>query len=176
MDNFFKVSNHDEAEIFAFEELKADIQLEIEKILIDNKISRKDLAKRMNCSPAWVSQALGDDANLTLESVSKIFLALGRRCTLETAPLDFDIAGYDNCADITLDKEWRVSSPETWHEELTATLKPTPQADAFSAQVICMMTRKKNLQHPITFEHTTNATDETHITQKTRTAGNYSGN
>lgn len=131
MDKFFEVANHEEAEIFAFEELRAEIQLEIQKCLVDSGVSRRDLAKRMECSPAWVTQALGDDANLTLESVSKIFLALGRRCALRSEPLDFHVEGYDDCDAITNDDDWRVSSPEKWHMEV-----PAPKVESRSTKKI----------------------------------------
>ncbi|WP_370197523.1 helix-turn-helix domain-containing protein [Roseibium sp.] len=117
MDKLFEVANHKEAEVFAFEELKAEFQLEIQKCLVDAGVSRRDLAKRMSCSPAWVTQALGDDANLTLESISKIFLALGKRCTVHSAPLDFHVEGYEDCDAITNDDGWRVSAPNNWTEE-----------------------------------------------------------
>ncbi len=81
--------NRNEAQIFAFEELRAEIQYQILRCLKEDGISQADLAKRLGCSAACVSQFLGDDANLTLESISKVFLALGRRPLLRTEPCNY---------------------------------------------------------------------------------------
>src|SRR5262245_39673026 len=78
--------DHREAQIFALEELRADIQYQILKALKDEGLSQSDLAKRLGCSPAWISQFLDDDANLTLESISKVFLALGKQLVVATEP------------------------------------------------------------------------------------------
>ncbi|GBE44287.1 hypothetical protein BMS3Bbin10_02378 [bacterium BMS3Bbin10] len=69
-----------EAEAFALEDLRADLQYEILKALKARGLSQRDLASQLGCSAGWVSQFLGDNANLTLESISKVFLALGLRC------------------------------------------------------------------------------------------------
>ncbi|WP_276118773.1 helix-turn-helix domain-containing protein [Pararhizobium qamdonense] len=66
-----------EAIIFATEELRADIQYEIMRGMKAAGVSRAELAKRIGVSAAWVSQILSDDANLTIESIAKVFLALG---------------------------------------------------------------------------------------------------
>lgn len=76
-----------EAYEFALEELRADTQYEIMKALKQAGLSQAALAKKMGVSPAWISQILGDDANLTFESVVKIFLALGSQFKVLAAPL-----------------------------------------------------------------------------------------
>ena len=138
MENFFEVSNHEEAEVFAFEELKAEIQLEIQKCLVDSGVTRRDLAKRMDCSAAWVTQALSDEANLTLESVSKIFLALGRRCVMSSAPLDFHIEGYEDSDAIVNDVGRRDPGPEDWHMERNRSRTVAAQPKKYGNDVICL--------------------------------------
>lgn len=81
--------NRNEAQTFAFEELRADIQYEILKALKQEGISQSDLAKRLGCSAGCVSQFLDDDANMTLESISKVFLALGRRCVIRSEASEY---------------------------------------------------------------------------------------
>lgn len=82
----FGPSDRKEAEIFALEGLRADVQYEILKAIRAAGITQAELARRMGVKPAWVSQLLGDDANLTLESIAKIFTALNVDCRF-AAPL-----------------------------------------------------------------------------------------
>jgi len=46
------------------------------EIMERKKINQTDLAKRMNLSKSQVSRLLSDDRNLTLLSISKIFMAM----------------------------------------------------------------------------------------------------
>lgn len=84
---FFGPRNAKEAEVFALEELRADVQYELAKAIQSAGQSQKSLAEKLGCSPAWISQLLSDDANLTLESISKVFLALNRSCKVSAVPL-----------------------------------------------------------------------------------------
>ncbi|TDK35213.1 XRE family transcriptional regulator [Rhizobium deserti] len=76
----FGPSNAEEALVFATEELKADTQYEILRALANAGMSQADLARKLGVSQAWVSQALSDDANLTIDTIAKIFLGLGLQC------------------------------------------------------------------------------------------------
>lgn len=89
--------NKDEAAVFALEELRADVQYEMLKRMKQLGVTQAALAKRMGVSSAWVSQILDDDANLTLESISKVFLALGSRCHISSFPAE------DNYAEVLWD-------------------------------------------------------------------------
>ncbi|NTG19409.1 helix-turn-helix transcriptional regulator [Agrobacterium rhizogenes] len=73
----FGPADRREAFIFALEEYRADIQYEILRAMKKAGMSQADLAKKMGTSAAFVSQILGDDANLTLETIVKASLALG---------------------------------------------------------------------------------------------------
>lgn len=73
-----------EAAVFALEGLRADFQYEVLRALKLAGITQAELARRMNVAPAWVSQILGDDANVTLESIAKVFAALQTECRIET--------------------------------------------------------------------------------------------
>lgn len=75
----------DERGVFACEELRADVQLEIERALRAGEVSRAELARRLGCSQARVSQLLGDNANLTLETIARVFLALDRTCSFSSS-------------------------------------------------------------------------------------------
>lgn len=78
----FGPKNNQEAVIFAVEELRASVQYDILRHLKTAGISQAQLAARMGVSAAWISQLLSDDANLTLESVAKVYAALGQKCSV----------------------------------------------------------------------------------------------
>lgn len=61
----------------------SDIQAAIEMALDDRKITQSDLARRLNVSPARVSQMLGGNgANLTARTVARIAHVLGLRACM----------------------------------------------------------------------------------------------
>lgn len=61
----------------------SDIQAAIETALQDRKITQADLARRLNVSPARVSQMLGGNgANLTARTVARIAQVLGLRACM----------------------------------------------------------------------------------------------
>lgn len=84
----FGPQSKEEAAIFALEELRADVQYEILKGMKRLGLNQTELAKKLGKSSAWVSQLLGDDANLTLETISKVYLALGIRCHVAGLPAE----------------------------------------------------------------------------------------
>jgi transcriptional regulator with XRE-family HTH domain len=83
----FGPTDANEALIFATEELKADTQYEILRALSNAGMSQADLARKLGVSQAWVSQALSDDANLTIDTIAKIFLGLGLQCHFSSQPV-----------------------------------------------------------------------------------------
>lgn len=74
----FGPKNQEEAVIFAIEELRADVQYDILRSLKEAGLSQAQLAKKMGVSAAWVSQLLSDEANLTVESIAKVYAALNK--------------------------------------------------------------------------------------------------
>lgn len=82
----FGPQNKDETAVFALEELRADVQYEMLKRMKEMGLSQASLAKKMGVSAAWVSQILDDDANLTLESIAKVFTALSSKCHISAFP------------------------------------------------------------------------------------------
>lgn len=80
--------NAEEAVIFAIEELVAETQYCIQKVMNLKSINRSELARRLGCSPANVTQMLSEDSNLRLDTVAKIFHALGDECILKSKLLE----------------------------------------------------------------------------------------
>jgi transcriptional regulator with XRE-family HTH domain len=64
------------------EELKLEFAEEVGRLMAARKMSRADLARRLGTSPAYVTRILRWTANLTLESMAKIALALDARVSL----------------------------------------------------------------------------------------------
>lgn len=78
----FGPTNRDEATAFVIEGLRADFQYMVLKALRDRGMSQAAFARDIGVSPAWVSQMLGDDANLTLETIGRVVAALDIQCSL----------------------------------------------------------------------------------------------
>ena len=83
MIEIFEPKNAMEAEIFAIEELIADTQYCIQSIMVEKNVTLSELAQRLGCSLANVTQMLSEDSNLTLESVARIFHALDDKCSID---------------------------------------------------------------------------------------------
>lgn len=70
--------------VIATEKLVLQVQTEIQRTLNEKKLTQKELAARLNVSPASVSQMMADrGANLTLKTIARIFHALNERVTIE---------------------------------------------------------------------------------------------
>lgn len=64
-----------------------DFTDEIVRVMHEREISRADLARALNTSPAYVTKILRGNANLTLRSMAKVALALGMKVRLHLAPV-----------------------------------------------------------------------------------------
>lgn len=106
----FGPQNRHEALTFAVEELRAALQYEMLRALDEEGVSQSALAERLGCSPSWVSQLLDDDANLTLESIAKVFLAVGRRCVPSTEPSDYVDQWHGSDNEVQAGEWWQVSN------------------------------------------------------------------
>lgn len=83
--DIFAARNDEEREIFAIEDLVFDTQLLIQKAMKAKGVSQKELAERLACTPAWVSQLLSTKGtNLTLKTVARIAYALGEKIVVDT--------------------------------------------------------------------------------------------
>lgn len=75
----------EEKEIAEIEKLIFDVQYEISKSMFQQSVSKAELARRLNCTSASVSQWLGDHgANLTLKTIARIFHALEDECSFHS--------------------------------------------------------------------------------------------
>ena len=65
-----------------------DFTDEIVRVMQERNLSRADLARALNTSPAYVTKILRGNANLTLRSMAKLALALGMKVRLHLAPVE----------------------------------------------------------------------------------------
>lgn len=88
MKKLFGPKNRKESEVYAIEGLLAETQYCIESVMNRKNVSRSELARRLDCSPANVTQMLSEYSNLRLESVARIFHVLGDTCFVRSRYLE----------------------------------------------------------------------------------------
>ena len=72
---------------YIYEGLKYDLSEQLYELMKEKGITKKELAKRMGVSPAYVSKIFGAD-NISLRTVAKVLAALDAGdMTLKIAPL-----------------------------------------------------------------------------------------
>jgi transcriptional regulator with XRE-family HTH domain len=64
--------------------------LDINARMIAQDLSRADLAKRLGTSPAYVTKAMRGDVNLTLETMTRLALAVGGKLRIEIVDLEVE--------------------------------------------------------------------------------------
>jgi transcriptional regulator with XRE-family HTH domain len=65
------------------EKLKLSLMEQISSIMRAKSISRSELARRLGSSRAYVTRLLDGSANMTIETLTRLSLALGCRLTIE---------------------------------------------------------------------------------------------
>lgn len=88
MKKLFGPKNRRESDVYAIEGLLAETQYCIESVMNRKNVSRSELARRLDCSPANVTQMLSEYSNLRLESVARIFHVLGDTCIVKSRYLE----------------------------------------------------------------------------------------
>ena len=68
--------------IYVAEGLALDVALQLGKILEKRGFQRKELAKKVGVSPAYISELLNGATNMTLLTLSKFAIALGLEATI----------------------------------------------------------------------------------------------
>lgn len=65
--------------VYMAEGLSMQIALQVNSYIEKSRVSKKELANRLSVTPAYVSQILGGETNLTILTLCKIATALGLR-------------------------------------------------------------------------------------------------
>ena len=68
--------------LLAIEVLVAEAAELIAKLMAEQKLSKADLARRLDKSRAWVTQLLSGKANLTVRTLAEVVQALGAEVKL----------------------------------------------------------------------------------------------
>jgi transcriptional regulator with XRE-family HTH domain len=70
------------------EELLLNVARRISDVMADQDVSRSELARRLDVSPAYITKVLRGHANLTIQTMAKIAFVLGKRW--ENIPLGLE--------------------------------------------------------------------------------------
>jgi plasmid maintenance system antidote protein VapI len=65
-----------------------EFTIDIGRLMDEQGVSRAELARRLGTSRAYVTKLLGGNANFTLETMSKVAMALGGAVHVHVAPRD----------------------------------------------------------------------------------------
>lgn len=83
----FGPSSASEAQIFAEENLRVDIQHRLQTVMNHLGVKQSDLAVRLGRSEAFISQVFDSKMNITVRTMARIFHALGDECVVTSATL-----------------------------------------------------------------------------------------
>lgn len=72
-----------------------EFTMDIGRLMDEQGVSRAELARRLGTSRAYVTKLLGGNANFTLETMSKVSMALGAAVHVHVAPWDADVRWKD---------------------------------------------------------------------------------
>lgn len=72
-----------------------EFTMDIGRLMDEQGVSRAELARRLGTSRAYVTKLLGGNANFTLETMSKVAMALGAAVHVHVAPRDADVRWKD---------------------------------------------------------------------------------
>lgn len=67
------------------ESIKLDFASNLDRAIRSQNLARKDIAARLDASPAWVTKVLRGDVNLTIESMAKLASAVGYQLNISIA-------------------------------------------------------------------------------------------
>ena len=111
------IANEDHRRLFAQERTIVELTNEVCRLMKSQGVNRKELAARIGKTPSLISQMLSGGRNLTLRSVSDMFLAMGRSLDVTTRAFE-DAPG----------RFIRLSDGSDWETEkgqkISKTIKP----------------------------------------------------
>ena len=75
-----------ERDSYWIERAKNSFALMVERVMKQKDVKKKDLAEKLGQSPANISKVLRGDANLTIETMTKLALALDAEVSIQLTP------------------------------------------------------------------------------------------
>lgn len=101
-------------EIEAVEKFIVDTQFRIFQLMRLRKVSRKQLADALGVSKARITQLFGDNGNITMETLARIFFALDEKCEVTSRGVEHALHQIDREIDLesipasqVKGREWR---------------------------------------------------------------------
>jgi plasmid maintenance system antidote protein VapI len=79
--------------LLSAEALVAEASEVIAGLMDEQKVSKADLARRLNKSRAWVTQLLSGKANMTVRTLAELAYALGAEVKLQAQPPSWKASG-----------------------------------------------------------------------------------
>jgi len=79
--------------LLSIEALVAEASGAIAKLMAEQKVSKADLARRLNKSRAWVTQLLSGKANMTVRTLAEVAYTLDAEVKLHAEPPSWKKAG-----------------------------------------------------------------------------------
>jgi antitoxin component HigA of HigAB toxin-antitoxin module len=79
--------------LLSVEALVAEASEVIARLMAEQKVSKADLARRLNKSRAWVTQLLSGKANMTVRTLAEVVYTLDAEVKLRAQPPNWKSAG-----------------------------------------------------------------------------------
>lgn len=108
--------------LFWAEDAKTDFTEEIVRLMEEQGVSKKELALRLGTSQSYITKVLNENVNFTIESMSKIALALDGKMEIQIIPATaakvqdtsrtvfYDTLRYDACSEKDEHRNWETFS------------------------------------------------------------------
>ena len=79
--------------LLSIEALVAEASEVIARLMAEQKVSKANLARRLNKSRAWVTQLLSGSANITVRTLAEVVYVLDAEVKLHAQPPSWRVAG-----------------------------------------------------------------------------------
>lgn len=109
----------DEIETTQADHLKLDFATSLERAIAHADITRSDLARALEKSPAWVTKVLRGDENLTIETMCKLAEAIAHEVHIHMAPKDAAVRWFEAYGRVVVpEKRPETKGQQSWNKLL----------------------------------------------------------
>lgn len=103
------------------EAAKQDFAVAVERLMVRHGIGKREFARELKTSPAYVTKVLRGDTNLTIDSMVKLARAVGGTVHIHVAPKEANVRWFEHWAErVPVAREGRVleekekAAAQTW--------------------------------------------------------------
>lgn len=129
-----QVENAKKTSIFWAEDAKMDFIDKISTLMLEQKVSRSELARRVGTSPAYVTKVLGGHLNLSIDSMSKFAFALGLKVEFNFTPIEDRQAKQIECDVKDSSVRYLIAGLEPVADSLNFDVVDLPNMSAFAME------------------------------------------